>query len=375
MATTTMTSANNSAVKLWEMKTWYQIMASSALGHIYNRGGIYFPASVGKGRAGDNITFDYVGKLTKKPVGEGENLSNNMEALDTTTHSMAWNVIRIGVESPNKDTIEQQRTNIDFQESAIAMLKDRAREILEISLFQHLGGCTSTSLTVDGTSYTSSSDLLKFRGNNATTGPTSERIVRPTGVSNDQGLTSSYPMKLEYVDYALEKNYLSSQPIMPFDDGTFDLFLSPEQATSLQHSSGALVNWLNIELARIQSGSKSAIDNIYRNNIVCLGRYKNVYLYMSKYVPYGVNSSTSAQITTVRRAVLIGKDAVSFASPFGGKVTDKSVPTKIIMTTKDVDYYQQIECRMMYGLKKMAPANKQDIGVMVIGSYAAASSS
>jgi len=372
MSTTTMTSANSSTVKLWEMKTWKQTMAQACLGHIFNRGGVYYPTDVGKGKKGDNVTFDYVGKLTKEPVGEGGVLSSNLEALDTTQHSMSWNVTRFGVESPNEDTIEQQRTNINFEESARAQMANRAVELLDASLFYQLAGAAPTSVTLDGTTYATTAGKLHVQGHNTPVAPSTNRIIRAASASNDDSLTSADKFKLDYIDYALEANLLSTQPIQPFADNTFDLFVSPEQLTDIMHDDAGKIQWLNIELARLTGGKDSAIDNSFKNNMVCAGKYKNVYIYAAPRVAYGVNHSTSAVITTVRRAVLVGKDAVSFSSPFGGRVTDSSVPSKIKVELKDFEYYKGLECRLLYGLKKMIPSGKEDIGVFVIATYAAA---
>ena len=53
---------------------------------------------------GDNITFDYVGKLTGVP-GEGSTAFGNEEALDTGTHTMSINLTRIPVSNPNTGSI------------------------------------------------------------------------------------------------------------------------------------------------------------------------------------------------------------------------------------------------------------------------------
>jgi hypothetical protein len=80
------TSAPN-AVKLWETKTWLQAMRRSVVGYIYNRGVVYVPPELnGKNFVGDQISFDYVGKLTKVPTGESGTLSGNEEAL-TSRHT------------------------------------------------------------------------------------------------------------------------------------------------------------------------------------------------------------------------------------------------------------------------------------------------
>jgi len=157
------------------------------------------------------------------------------------------------------------------------------------------------------------------------------------------------------------------------DGDTFDLYVSPEQLVDLQQNTTGKIQWFNIELAKITGGYKdNELENRFQNNLICAGKYRNVFIYAAPRVAYGVNNSTNAVITTVRRAVLVGQDALSYGSPFGGRVTDTEVPLKMYSQLKDYEYYKGMEGRLLYGLKKMSPTNKDDIGVMVLSTYAAA---
>jgi hypothetical protein len=116
MATTTMTSANSSTVKKWEKKTWVEAYQQSYLGLFAQSDAIYDASKDFKGDngRGDNVTFDYVGKLTNNPLGEGSTAFGNEEALDINSHNMSINLTRIPVSNPNTSSIEQQRTNVDL---------------------------------------------------------------------------------------------------------------------------------------------------------------------------------------------------------------------------------------------------------------------
>ena len=371
-----MNSSNSNAVKLYETKVWLQAMQKAVLGHAFNRGCVYFPEKFKKLNSeskGDQVTFPYVGKLTGVPIGEGGTADGNEEALDIQSHSMIFNLSRIPVLNPNSDTIEQQRTHINFADATEKQLQNRVVELLDTSLFYQLAGANPNTLTINGTTYSTAAQKLHVQGHNTPVAPSTNRIVRAGGVGNDQSLTSSDTMTLDIIDYALELNMLSDQPIEPNADGTFDLYISPEQFTNLKQDTSGSIQWFNIALAQIQGGmSDSELKNMYKNNMVCAGRYQNVYIYVAPRVAYGVNGSDSSVITTVRRAVLVGQNAVSFGSPWGGKVSDSSVPNKLFYQLKDYDYYKGVESRLLYGLKKMVPSNKEDIGVIVISTYAAA---
>ena len=376
MSTTTMLTGNALAVKNWERKVWLQAMQKTVFAHLFNRGAVYCPPKLmGPSSTGDAITFPYVGKLTGIPIGEGGTVDGNEEALSLNSHSMVINVSRIPVLNPNTDTIEQQRTTVEFESTSKDLVAKRCAELLDTACLYHLAGADPTSFTINGTTYASAANKLQAQGHNAPTAPTSGRIIRANAAATDQALTSSDTLTLDMVDYALELNSRSDQPMELLEDETFDLFVSPEQLVDLQQNATGKIQWFNIQLAKITGGYKdNELENRFKNNMVCAGRYRNVYIYEAPRTAYGLRSDTSAVITTVRRAVMVGGDALSYGSPFGGRPTDKSVPVKYFSMLKDYEYYKGIEARMLYGVKKMSPANKEDIGVTVLSTYAASHS-
>lgn len=80
-----------------------------------------------------------------------------------------------------------------------------------------------------------------------------------------------------------------------------------------------------------------------------------------------MNSSTSAQINTVRRAVLVGAQAC--VASFGMKFT----PEKYDMREELFDYQRElgVSCHTVWGLKKTV-FNSVDFGTVVVSTYAAA---
>ena len=374
MSQTSMLTTNALAAKKWELETTVQQYQYTAYGLLDKMGAIYVPSEIGRGKRGDQTTFAYASKLTAVPTGEGGVLAGNAEALDLNSHSMTFNVTRIAVENPAADTIEQSRTNVQFDSVSMNRLKGRCVELLDTSIMYQLAGANPTSLTINGTSYTSAAALLHVQGHNTPVAPTSERVIRAGGVANDQSLTSSNKFTLDLVDAALEAAALSDQPLEMFDDGTFVLIISPEQATDLKRDSSGKIQWYANQLADKQAGKPNNLDDRFlgvAKGMIYLGSYSNVHIYQAPRVAYGVNGSTSAVITTVRRAVLVGKNALSFASMFGKGLAEAAM-VKFFEQTYDHGYFVSDEARMIYGVKKMTPSNKQDIGVIVISTYAAA---
>lgn len=372
MASTTMTSANALTVQVWATEDWVNMGMQTAFGHLFERGGIFYANEFEGQRArGDQITYDYTNKLTGIPVGEGGTLDGNEEALDLGSFTMAINVTRIGVLNPNDDTIEQQRTLVNFPQRTRQVIPNRHKELVDTSVFYQLAGAYPTSFTLNGTTW-SGNNRLFVTGHNVPVAPSTERIVRANGAATDQALTSSDTMTLDLIDYTLERNGTSDQPVEMFDDNTFDLYISPEQGVSLRQDTTGKIQWFNIQLAKITGGKDNQIDQAIFQGLPYDGTYRNVKIYEAGRVAYGVDSGTSAVITSVRRAVLVGKDALTFASPFGSP--DKASSLKYFSQLKDYDYFKGLEGRMIYGLKKTKASNSIDIGVFVISTYAAAHS-
>lgn len=371
MASTSMTSSNALTLKLWATEDWVNMGQRIAFGHLFSRGSIFYAEEfLGQKARGDNITYDYTNKLTGIPVGEGGTLDGNEEALNLGSFSMSINVTRIGVLNPNDDTIEQQRTLVDFPERTRQVIPNRHKELLDTAVFYQLAGAAPTSFTLNGTTWSGNNRLFVW-GHNTPVAPSTTRILRAGGAANDQSLTASNTFTMDLIDFALEQIDLSNQPIEMLDDQTYDLYISPEQYTDLKQDTTGKIQWFNMSLARATGGDTSQLDGDIYEQMPCLGQYGRVNIYSAPRVAYGVNGSTSAVITTVRRAVLCGKDALTFASPFGGRPTDKSVPLKYFSQLKDYEYFKGLEGRLIYGLKKTVASNSDDIGVFVISTYAA----
>ena len=371
MASTSMNSSNALTLKLWATEDWTNPGQRVAFGHLFQRGSVYYAEEfLGQKARGDQITYDYTNKLTGIPAGEGGMLDGNEEALNLGYFTMAINVTRIGVLNPNDDTIEQQRTLVDFPERTRKVIPQRHMELLDTACFQQLAGAYPTTVTLNGTTW-SGNNRLFITGHNVPVAPSADRILRAGGVANDQSLTSSNTMTLDLIDFALEQIDLSDQPIKMLADDTYDLYVSPEQFTDLKQDTTGKIQWFNQALAYATSGKYDQLQGMLYDTMPCLGQYGRVNIYSAPRVAYGVDSGTSAVITTVRRAPLCGKDALTFASPFGGRPTDKSVPLKYFSQLKDYEYFKGLEGRMIYGLKKTVASNSEDIGVFVISTYAA----
>ena len=370
MSSTQMLTGDALTRKLWASEDWVNMGQRKAFGHLYERGAIFYAKDFeGMNKKGDQITYDYVGKLTGIPQGEGGTLDGNEEALDLGNFTIAINVTRIGVLNPNDDTIEQQRTLVSFPEKTRKLIPSRHAELMDAGVFNQLAGFNPTSYTQNGTTWTGSNKLF-VQGHNTPVDPSTDRVIRAGAVATDQALGASNTMTLDLVDYALEKIDNSDQPIERFEDGTFDLYVSPEQLVDLKHDTSGAITWFNIQLAKIEGSKSNELEDSMYEQMPAAGRYADVNIYSAPRVAYGQRSDTSAVITTVRRAVMVGQDALTFASPFGKPTASSSL--KYFSQLKDYEYFKGLEGRCIYGLKKTVASNSEDVGVMVISTYAAA---
>ena len=97
-----------------------------------------------------------------------------------------------------------------------------------------------------------------------------------------------------------------------------------------------------------------------------LGEYNGVVLHKANRVTTGVNGSSGAQITTVRRAVLCGAQAAVFG--YGGESNQEMTWVEELF---DYDNQLGVSAGMISGLKKTV-FNSADFGTVVVSTYAAA---
>ncbi len=98
-----------------------------------------------------------------------------------------------------------------------------------------------------------------------------------------------------------------------------------------------------------------------------LGEYNNVILKKANHVTYGVNSSTGAAITTVRRSVLLGAQAVALVYGMDNSETTYNWNEELL----DHKRVLEISLLSIWGMKKCR-FDSNDFGVIVGSTYAAA---
>lgn len=377
-----MLSSNSLTVKLWALENMVDVYKTSAFGRMLRRESIMISEELDGAKAGDQVTIGFTGILTGLGQTEGGTLTGNEEALRNDSFSMSYNVVRHAIANPNDDTIEQARTTINFEKVSRQLLPKWHMSRFDASCFNQLAGVYSTTMTVDSAVYSGAKRTI-VAGLNTVNAPTTGRIIWAGGVSADESLTSSMTITLDMLDAALETLYTTYPSAAALDGDEFDLYISPAQLTDLKRDTSGKIQWYSINIAAMTGGQIDDNQLLTANPFKYepVGKYANVNIIMANRVATGQNSSTAAAIPNVRRAVMVGKNALMFGSRFAGGLSDMLMgdgrqakegkfPLKYFTQLKDYDYIKGVEQRAIYGVKK-TQFESTDIGVCVLSTYAA----
>lgn len=312
--------------------------------------------------AGDQITVGLRTRLNGEGVSENEVLEGNEESLTTYSDALLINELVHGVRVKGEDTIDSQRILFNARDEAKSGLADWFAERMSLWAFIQLSGYNGASITYRGVSTSLSA---KYRGNNTVTAPsTNRKVFGGSGVTTDQGLGSTDTFTVAVIDKCVEKAKLANPRIRPVNVNgkqTYVMYLHPTQVYDLRNDTGTM-GWREIQLAAIQGGETS--DNPIFTG--ALGVYNNVVLRENEDVVTGLNSSTLAEITTVRRALFLGAQAAVVAH---SKKFSKNSPYKWVEKTFDYDRELGVSCQSVQGLKKSI-FNSEDFGVITASTYA-----
>lgn len=313
---------------------------------------------------GDKVTYPLRARLLGDGLSENDIAEGNGEGLSIFSDSLVLNELGhvVGVKSQN--TIDAQRVPFDLRDQAKDALGQWWADRLSYWFFNQV--CGNTAQT-----------NIKYTGMNPASAPTANRRCwagTAGALSADEGITSSYPMTLDLIDRAvtLAKVGDNLQRVRPIKIGGQDkyvCYIHPLQARDLRTNTSS-GQWMDIQ--KFALSARNNMDHpIYTG---ALGEYNQVVLRVSQDVATGVNSSTGAAITTVRRAVLLGAQAavISYGQK-GGQ------PNRYRWNEELLDHKRKLEVSAwaIAGLKKAvwtsgsAGTAAQDFGTVTISTYAA----
>lgn len=351
MATTNYPVNDALAVKLWSKKLFQEALKQTYFSRFMGKGSssiIQIKDETSKG-AGDQITVGLRMQLSGAGVSGDGTLEGNEEALTTYSDAVIINQLRHAVRSAGK--MSEQRVPFSVREEARMGLQDWWADRLDTWFFNQLGGNTAVS-------------DIRYTGNQAALAPDADHKVYLNG-SADESATSTYVFDITVIDKCVEKAKTLSPMIRPVKvngEDKYVMFLHPYQVYNLRTNTNS-GQWLDITKAAL-SGAKESGNMIYNG---ALGEYNGVILHEATRVPLGVNSSTGAAISTVRRAIFCGAQAGVMAygkDHAGGEMT---------WVEELFDYSNQlgVSAGMIAGVKK-ARFNSKDFGTIVVPTYAIA---
>lgn len=359
MSTTAYGVNSAEAVKLWSRKLAHEVRKTTYIDRFIGEGSdsLIQMKSEAKKDSGDRIRVILRMLLTGDGVVGDQPLEGNEESLTTYTDDLIINQLRHAVRSQGK--MSEQRIPFEHRAEAKDGLRDWWAERMDYSFFNHICGYTvaNTTGTGTGTPYIAGNTILA---------PSSGRkMTSNSGVTNDEGLGSSDLFTLTTIDRAVEKAKVATPKIRPINykgGKYYVMFLHPYQVTDLRTTTST-GQWLDIQKSAMM-GDGSQGNPIFTG---ALGMYNGVILHEAYRVTQGVNSSTGAAITTVRRSVLCGAQSAFIGFGKGSSFKQMDWREELF------DYGNQlgVEAGFVFGIKK-AQFNSTDFGTIVASSYAAA---
>ena len=353
---------HNLSNKLWAAKLFHEAIAETYFGKFMGKSAssmIQWKDETKK-TAGDRIRIGLRVKLTGTGVQGDDTLEGQEEDLTTYTQDLLINQIRHATKSKGK--MSEQRVLFDVRQENKDALADWYAERLDVCMFNQLAGNTAQTDT-------------KYTGNNATVAPSTNNIIWVDSdvATGDESLGTTDTFTTAMLDRALTRaktmDALGQPLIRPINmggvKGKYVAFLHPYQVYNLRRESTAnTVTWWEVNRSALSAGLDSGQKALYEGS---LGEYNNIILHESNYVPLGVNSVTSAAISTTRRAILCGAQSACFAT---GR--DESSPDqKMRYVEKEFDYDNSlgVAAGMIFGIQK-SRFNSADFGTIVMSSYA-----
>jgi hypothetical protein len=369
MSSSSAISANIATI--YSAKATVDMFRLGAFGYAVQKGIIDISDEL-KGKRGSTISVPKASLLTGVGTGSTGTLDGQEEAINNSAQSMVVDEFCHAVLNPTDLKKEKWETNLEWDDIAQKLLVGYVVSRKDAGFFQQLAGAYSTTISVDGTSY-SGTNRSFVTGLNTILAPSTNRIVRAAAASTDEGLTSADTITLDLIDEAIQLLEENQPTAEAGDDGMLDLFVSNAQGKALIQDSAGRIQLYQIGLAEIQGGgssqtiSKSGFSG--RKGMTLIGTYRNVRIWACKRVAKGVNSSTSAAISTVQRAILCAQKAGKFASYFGTP-TPKNPAVKMSSQMKDYDRFQGTSVHTIDGIVKNQ-LDSEDEAVVVISTYGA----
>lgn len=358
MSYTTFGVNDSNAVKIWSKflaKSERDSLEIAPLMGEDDRAIIHCKDATEKG-PGDQVKFNLRARLSGDGISERDTAEGSGEALTFHQDSIVINELGHVVGSASENTIDQQRVPFELRTECKNALSDWWKDRKSVSFFNQVCGNNAET-------------RVKFTGMNATAAPAGSspliRHIWPSTHADDQSVTSNDVMTTALIDKAVTKARIGNQmlrPVMIGGQKKYVMYMSEGHVLSLRNNTTGSI-WQDI--TKYTYSGVDAGKNPYYNG--ALGEWNGVILRRSQDVTQGVNASTSAADTDVRRAVLLGAQAAACA--WGRKGDYKNSSYRWNEELLDHKRKLEVSAWQIWGLKK-TKFNSIDYGTIVVSAYA-----
>lgn len=362
MAVRSYAVGDSETVKLWSKRLAREALKQTVINDFIRDDGnalCEMKTETSKG-PGDRISFTLRMQLSGDGVGENETQEGNEEAISTFVDNITLGELSHAFRGKTK--ITQQRVPFDLGREGNDALSDWWANRIDTVAFNQLCGYSIQTNP-------------KYTGFNTITAPTTGRYLSALSAgTTDEQLTSTNVFTLSMIDQAKEvaetggsNGLVPIRPIKGLPGGAkYVCFIHPTQVTSLRTSTSTN-NWMDIQKALL-SGGKGDSSALFKGG---LGIWNEVMLVSANRITNGINSTTSAAISTVRRAVFCGAQALvtAYGQGYG--------PEKWDVQEETFDYGRQYGANGLniFAFKKAVFASNNgsnsDFATIVLPSYAA----
>lgn len=363
MATTTFGTNDPETVKAWSRRLSVEVPKATDIAPLIGNSMssiIYKKDELSKG-PGDRVRCTLRSQLVGRGATEGETLEGNEESIQTFTDDLLINELRHAVRSKNTGSIDQQRISFNLRDQSYEALRDWMADRMSMCAFVQWGGYTGTSITFEGDVFQMEGVTYGF---NAPVAPS--KIVRPAGRASDQAIetadNASDDFTLAMIDRAVYLAKTSNPKVRPVRiDGRnkYVMYIHPAQTYSLRTRAGS-GQWLDVKLR--DNDPRRQKSSLYDGAI---GEWNGVIIRESEHVAPGVDTTDDSEITSVRRAVLLGAQSLMLGYGRGSNTTNMGWREELF------DYAQQVGVKAgtLWGMKK-SRFNNSDYGCVVVSSRA-----
>lgn len=367
MATKTYATGDAEVVKLWSKRLAREALKAAVITtYIKDSADALVTLETDTQKsAGDRVTVTLRYQFQGDGVGENETQEGNEEAIRTATDNLVINELSHAFR--HKSKVAQQRVPFKMAKEGNTGLADWWADRIDYVAFAHLGGYTPANAMGGG--------VGKYNGFNTITAPTTGRhIWSSVDHTTDATLDNTDPFDLTQIDRAVElaetggsTGLVPIRKIKGLPGGAeYVCFIHPIQGTSLRNSTSTN-NWMDLQKALL-NGGKGDESMIWKGGF---GVYNRTLLVSNTRVPYGVDAGTGAAITTVRRAIFCGAQALitAYGQGFG--------PEEWEVNEETFDFKRQYAMNGLniFGFKKSVftppGGSASDFASIVISSYAA----